>query len=159
MTYLVVTANLLFHSVPRCQDCTPRDAQVVARVIAHEARFDSPDDEAGIYEVLMRTRARVRAVSKGRGSLAFAADQYSGVATGARTARDDLDRWSAGLRDENAYTELVARVTDLFRGEARSPCPVPPHHWGGPMDVPRARRMGFRRIPCGSSRNDFYLMR
>lgn len=153
----IVSALLASHRAPPCPDCTQKDAVALARVVAHEAGFDAPD-LVPIYEVLMRTRARVRKVSGGRGSLSFAADQYSGVATGARKARDDLDRWSAGLSTESAFLGLVAKGMELFKAGAPSPCPVAPHHWGGPMDRPRARAMGMRRIECGT-KNDFYLLK
>jgi len=38
------------------------------------------------------------------------------------------------------------------------PCTEVPHHWGGTMDTPRALRMGWRRISCGTTVNGFWVV-
>ena len=149
------------HMTPTCLDCTHKDAIALAQVVAHEARFDSWPDALGIYEVLYRTRAIIRAKSKGKGSLAYAANAYSGIATGSKLPTSDLDSWSSELpRTTNReFWILVERAETLFRSPEFSPCLFSePRHWGGPMDRPRARRMGFQKIQCGSTKNDFYIL-
>ena len=152
--------SLIHHLTPTCEDCTHADAVRVAQVVAHEARFDSPPDMLAIYEVLFRTRQIIRAVSKGKGTMVFAADQYSGVATGSKPPRDDLDAWAQRLptSHEPSFFVLVRQVETLFLSPQVSPCLLPPRHWGGAMDRPRARAMRFVAIPCAGTKNDFYAL-
>ena len=153
----------------RADDCGRASAQdrqdnapaiVLARVCAKEAGFGGFADCPPIAAVLLKV---------GRGDVVRGARLHS------RRVFDPVALrhrpWIAYLRGDGAqptgwpanvswrnqrprWLRLVALARGVLDGPGEAPCA--PDTWGGPMDRERARRIGYVRINCGPTVNDFY---
>lgn len=59
-----------------------------------------------------------------------------------------------------AAVDAAREVWDYYRGRpiGVGPCDEAPDHWGGRMDDPRAIQSGWRRVSCGRTRNNFWIV-
>jgi len=170
MRIVIVLVSLLLasSSIAEAARRRPRDlareALDLARVCVSEASFELGPDCPAIAAVLRR---------RPFGGISEAAARYSPRVVGARPPRTSRQVWIAGLRADLAepvgwpasagpwthyrglWRAILASARTLVEAE-NVPCSVPPDHWGGPMDRARAARLGYRRIDCGKTRNDFY---
>lgn len=138
-----------------------RPAVVLARVAVKEAGFDGYSDLPPIAAVLLR-------VGRGdvvRGARLHSRRVFDPGALRQRTwiafLRGDGQepmRWPSNVAWRNhapRWQRLVLLARSVLADPSLLPCA--PDTWGGPMDRERARRIGYVRIDCGPTRNDFYV--
>ena len=120
--------------------------------------------------------AAIAAIGKrvGDGDVARGLRRYARAAH--NTARTDRRRWVSHLdgtlnEPEGWPSNLSWDVHSprwehalegskmILSGEIRHQCLETPWHWGGPMDLPRALRNGWRVIYCGPTKNFFLVLR
>lgn len=139
--------------------------QRLQRAFVAEADFDAPRDHAAIAHVLQR-----RADAQGR-TLDELTRQYVSVfkvavagkprtkwVRGLTTACEKPDGWPSKERrwSRTACLNVVARARAFLSGDLLDPCAGHADHWGGSMDVARARRAGWRVVDCGRTHNTFW---
>lgn len=169
MTRSTIIAFLLTlatcNPLPAWADVMEDRAILLARVCTNETSWNLTDDCAAIYETI-RHKADARGVPFER----FIRSHNHRTMSLSRTQR----RWIAYLRDDrrpahwprstpwNDYLPLwrarLQHARDIIAGNEASQCEETPWTWGSPQDRWNARRMHLRKIDCGITLNDFYVL-
>ncbi len=147
---------------------TEADEIALAQVIVSEAASLSEDWEESPDEIaILAVLKNVSKLSGPHCSISCAARQYAPGTTGKRAPRTDREAWLQGLGREVAPTgyyaawqRVRARARALLQYGGALPLPESPEHWGNKTtDRARAKKMGFRLLPCSGCRNDFYRLK
>lgn len=148
----------------------PDDALLLARVCIHEAGWEDTGDCEAIHAVILGVSER-RGISYRRAAFAYAGgalDRHGAKAWAAELTPACREPASWPDPPHNGWPAYVdrcraafARAREVYEGTRSHACPADPHDWGGPIDRPRARRLGLIRIDCSAgdveTLNDFYL--
>jgi hypothetical protein len=139
---------------------TDRLALDLARAVVHEAGLDAHEDEvAAIYAV---------ALSRSRGNMRVQMPRFFAGRTTRPWAlwlrRDGSSPWLwPSSMDWDRYRDrwlaLLAIADEVVTGELTHRCAMDPMFWGGSVDRSRAERLELVEVPCGTTRNRFYVSR
>lgn len=133
----------------------------LARAAVHEAGLGATEDEvAAIYAV---------AIARSRGSMRVQMPRFFAGRTSRPWAlwlrRDAREPWSwpesmRWDRYRDRWVALLAIADLVVAGELRHRCALDPEFWGGPgIDDDRAARLELVEVPCGETRNRFFVSR